>query len=366
MHKPVKLEASVACAHLALLAPDLQQLADSGVDYLHVDIMDGRFVTNFGLDFSMMQAIREVTSMPLDCHLMIEEPERYIDRTIAAGATFISVHLEATRHIQRTLQQIRDGGAKAGIALNPATPLSHLSYILGDLDMITVMSVNPGYAGQKLVPATLTKINDLDQLLSNAGYPQIEIQVDGNVSFEHIPSMVKAGATMLVGGTSSNFSQGLHHPSGGCRHSPSCLGKRACPMITVHSYPLAVMLCVLTMLCWGSWANTLKMEPKSYGFALFYWDQAIGYLLLPLIIGLTFGSFGHQPRPLFEDLRQANATSYAWAIVGGVVFNLANMLFMAALDIAGMAVAYPIAIGIALVEGVGHQLHRAAKGVTPC
>lgn len=123
-------------------------------------------------------------------------------------------------------------------------------------------------------------------------------------------------------------------------------------MILVHSYPVAVALCVLTMFCWGSWANTLKMEPPTYPFSLFYWDQAIGYLLLPLLVGLTFGSLGHEGRNLVEDLRQGSASSYEWAIVGGFVFNLANILFMAALDIAGMAVAFPIAIGIALVEGV--------------
>ena len=123
-------------------------------------------------------------------------------------------------------------------------------------------------------------------------------------------------------------------------------------MIVVHAYPLAVLLCILTMFCWGSWANTLKLEPRSYSFSLFYWDQMIGYLLLPLIVGLTFGSFGSEGRTLFADLRQGTVSSYAWAVLGGVVWNLANMLFMAALDIAGMAVAYPIAIGIALVEGV--------------
>jgi len=123
-------------------------------------------------------------------------------------------------------------------------------------------------------------------------------------------------------------------------------------MILVHSYSIAVALCILTMFCWGSWANTLKMEPPSYPFSLFYWDQAAGYLLLPALVGLTFGSFGHEGRTLFEDLRQGSAGSYGWAVVGGFVFNLANILFMAALDIAGMAVAFPIAIGIALVEGV--------------
>ena len=120
----------------------------------------------------------------------------------------------------------------------------------------------------------------------------------------------------------------------------------------VHSYPLAVLLCVVTMFCWGSWANTLKMEPRTYAFPLFYWDQGIGYVILPLLVGLTFGSFGAHPRPLLQDLLQGSGRAYAWALLGGAVWNLANILFMAALDIAGMAVAYPIAIGIALVEGV--------------
>jgi glucose uptake protein len=123
-------------------------------------------------------------------------------------------------------------------------------------------------------------------------------------------------------------------------------------MMIVHSYPIAVALCMLTMVCWGSWANTLKMEPPSYGFSLFYWDQAVGYLLLPLLIGLTFGSFGTAGRSLLADLQQGSASSYEWALLGGVVFNLANILFMSAIDVAGMAVAYPIGIGIALVEGV--------------
>ena len=123
-------------------------------------------------------------------------------------------------------------------------------------------------------------------------------------------------------------------------------------MMIVHSYPIAVALCMLTMVCWGSWANTLKMEPPSYGFSLFYWDQAVGYLLLPLLIGLTFGSMGADGRSLLADLQQGSASSYEWALLGGVVFNLANILFMSAIDVAGMAVAYPIGIGIALVEGV--------------
>jgi ribulose-phosphate 3-epimerase len=201
----VKLGASVACANLARLEDDLRQLRDSGIDSLHIDIMDGRFVSNFALDFSLMETIGAITDLPLDCHLMIEEPERYVDRAAAAGAQSIAIHYEATRHAQKTLQQIRDAGAKAAIALNPATPLHSLEYVLDDIDVVTIMTVNPGAAGQRLIPAMLGKIRDTRQMLDTAGYPAVEIQVDGNVSFAHIPAMVEAGATILVGGTSSVF-----------------------------------------------------------------------------------------------------------------------------------------------------------------
>lgn len=130
----------------------------------------------------------------------------------------------------------------------------------------------------------------------------------------------------------------------------------------VHSYPIAVALCVLTMMCWGSHANTLKMEPRSYAFPLYYWDQAIGYLLLPLLAGLTFGSFGPGGRRLLDDLAQGSMSSYEWAILGGFVFNLANILFMAAVAIAGLAVTFPIGIGIALVEGVVINYIAQPKG----
>lgn len=133
-------------------------------------------------------------------------------------------------------------------------------------------------------------------------------------------------------------------------------------MMLVHSYAVAVALCVLTMICWGSHANTLKMEPRSYGFSLYYWDQAAGYFLLPLLIGLTFGSLGGDGRSLLADLTQANASSFGWAFLGGVVFNLANILFVSAIDIAGMAIAFPIGIGIAVVEGVLINYLAAPKG----
>lgn len=205
MDKSIKLEASVACANFAHLEADLQQLRAGSVDYLHIDIMDGRFVNNFSLDFSLMATLQRLSDIPMDCHLMIEDPERYIERAVTAGAEYVTIHIEATRHAQKALQEIRDRGARAGIALNPATPIASLDYILDDIDMVTVMTVNPGAVGQKLVPATIRKIADVRHMLANSGHENVEIQVDGNVSFQNIPAMVASGATMLVGGTSSVF-----------------------------------------------------------------------------------------------------------------------------------------------------------------
>jgi ribulose-phosphate 3-epimerase len=205
MNKAIKIEASLACANFKNLEAEIEQLGAAGIDYLHIDIMDGKFVPNFALDFGIMQTARELCGIPQECHLMVVEPERYIEQTVASGAEYVAIHYEATYHVQKALQQIRDTGAKSGIALNPATPLTNLEYILDDIDMVTIMTVNPGFAGQKLIPAMLRKISDVQALLSSTGHDNVEIQVDGNVSFEHIPAMVAAGASMLVGGTSSVF-----------------------------------------------------------------------------------------------------------------------------------------------------------------
>jgi ribulose-phosphate 3-epimerase len=207
MNRSIKLEASLACANLRNLEEDIRQLDEANVDYFHFDIMDGRFVPNFALDFTMLQVVAELSPTPLVCHLMIEEPERYIERTAGFAPAFISIHSEATRNVQRALQQIRRSGVKAGIALSPATPTAALSYILDDIDLITVMTVNPGFSGQTLVPATLKKLSDIRRILDTEGYSHIELEVDGNVSFDHIPAMIARGATMLVGGTSSVFAQ---------------------------------------------------------------------------------------------------------------------------------------------------------------
>jgi ribulose-phosphate 3-epimerase len=205
MARAIKLEASVACANRMNLQDDLRSLAEAGIDLLHIDIMDGRFVSNFCLDFSTMEAIGRCCDIPMDCHLMVEDPERYVGRAIEAGAKYVSIHVEAARHVQQTLQQIRNAGAKAGIALNPGTAIQSLEYLLDTIDMVIVMTVNPGFAGQTLVPATLKKIKDVRRILEESGHADLEVQVDGNVSFQNIPLMVAAGATMLVGGTSSIF-----------------------------------------------------------------------------------------------------------------------------------------------------------------
>lgn len=209
MNRAVKIEASLACANFKNLEADIAQLSAGGIDFLHIDIMDGMFVPNFALDFGAMQVAKELCSIPQECHLMVQDPERYIEKTVACGAQYVSIHYEATYHVQRALQQIKDAGAQSGIALNPATPLTNLEYILDDVDMITIMTVNPGFAGQKLIPAMLRKISDCRELLESTGHENVEIQVDGNVSIEHIPAMVSAGATMLVGGTSSIFRKGF-------------------------------------------------------------------------------------------------------------------------------------------------------------
>lgn len=208
MENVIKIEASVACADFKNLEKDIKELEHNEIDFLHIDIMDGTFVPNFALNFSIMKTLQDITNIPMECHLMVENPERYIDVAAKSGATYLSIHAESTRHIQRTLTQIRDLGVKPGIAFNPATPIDVLEYILNDIEMVVVMTVNPGFAGQALVPATLKKIKDVREYVESRGFGHIEIQVDGNVSMDNIPKMIDAGATMLVGGTSSVFRKG--------------------------------------------------------------------------------------------------------------------------------------------------------------
>jgi ribulose-phosphate 3-epimerase len=205
----MKIAPSVMCADLMELGNDLRELTEAGVEYFHWDIMDGEFVPNFSMSPDIIKAARQVTDVLFDVHLMIQQPERYVQLFAEAGADIIAVHVEATTHLHRTLQRIKETGAKAAVALNPATPLSTIEYILEDVDMVVIMTVNPGFAGQKLIPATLEKIMQLRRILDNKGVTNIDIQVDGNVSFENAVKMKSNGANVFVAGTSSVFKKGL-------------------------------------------------------------------------------------------------------------------------------------------------------------
>ena len=166
----------------------------------HIDIMDGHFVPNITIGPFIVEAIRKVTSLPLDVHLMIEDPDRYLKDFIAAGADYLSVHVETSRHLHRTVQWIKESGAKAGVSLNPATPLWTLEHILEDVDMVVIMSVNPGFGGQGFIPYAMEKIKALKKLLKDRSLPAV-IEVDGGVKPENAAEVAKAGADVLVMGS---------------------------------------------------------------------------------------------------------------------------------------------------------------------
>lgn len=207
-HPPIRLNASLACADWLHLADDLAAIQAAGIDTIHIDVMDGTFVPNYCLNLDNMGTVRKVCDLPMDVHLMIERPERYVERFAEAGADVIVVHEEASAHLQRTLSQIKSLGVKTGAALNVHTPVRNLEYVLEDIDLLLIMTVNPGFAGQKLVPNTLRKIADARAMFDAAGLA-VDIQVDGNVSPDNTPDMVRAGANWLVGGTSSIFRRDL-------------------------------------------------------------------------------------------------------------------------------------------------------------
>ena len=194
----MKIAPSILSADFAALADDIARVEAGEPDQLHVDVMDGRFVPNLTIGPVVVSAIRKRTRLPLDCHLMIVEPERYVGDFVAAGADMVTVHAEATPHLQRVLAQIREAGAKAGVALNPSTPPDVLEYVLDDLDLVLVMSVNPGFGGQAFIPSAYEKIRRIKALV--AGRP-IEVSVDGGVKRDHVRPLADAGATVLVAGS---------------------------------------------------------------------------------------------------------------------------------------------------------------------
>jgi len=194
----VKIAPSILSADFAALADDIARVEAGGPDLLHVDVMDGRFVPNLTIGPVVVEAIRKRTRLPLDCHLMIVEPERYVGDFVRAGADLVTVHAEATPHLQRVLAQIREAGAKAGVALNPATPPDVLEYVLDDIDLVLVMSVNPGFGGQKFIPSAYTKIRQIRQML---GTRPVDLSVDGGVKRDHVRALAEAGASVLVAGS---------------------------------------------------------------------------------------------------------------------------------------------------------------------
>jgi len=194
----IRIAPSILSADFAALAEDIARVEAGGADQLHIDVMDGRFVPNITIGPVVVAAIRKRTRLPLDVHLMIVEPERYVPDFVAAGADMVTVHVEACPHLQRSLAQIRELGAKAGVSLNPATSPETLRYVLDDLDLVLVMSVNPGFGGQAFLPGTYPKLRELRRLLD--GRP-VDVSVDGGVKVDNARALAEHGASTLVAGS---------------------------------------------------------------------------------------------------------------------------------------------------------------------
>ena len=203
------ISSSIMCANLGNLESALRLHEEAAIEYIHVDIMDGNFVPNYTFGPDFCKALRGMTKIPLDIHLMINQPERYSDIWDIRQGDIVSLHLESTNHIQRALAQYKSKGAVTAIAINPGTQIANIEEILPDVDIVLLMTVNPGFAGQKIIPQMFDKIQRMRDFLDSKGYGHIKIQVDGNVSFENARIMRSKGADIFVAGSSSIFNKDI-------------------------------------------------------------------------------------------------------------------------------------------------------------
>jgi len=197
----IKLAPSILSADFARLGEQIDEVARAGADYIHIDVMDGHFVPNITIGAPVVASIRPVTGLPLDVHLMIEHPERYISQFVNAGADIIAVHVEASPHLHATIRLIKELGAKAGVSINPPTPLGVVEEFLPHVDLVLVMSVNPGFGGQPFIPETLPRIANIRKMLDDRTL-RAELEVDGGINADNAPDIVRAGANVLVVGNS--------------------------------------------------------------------------------------------------------------------------------------------------------------------
>ncbi len=216
MAPPIRIAPSILSADFGRLADEVRAVEAAGADWIHVDVMDGRFVPNITIGPLVVEAVRKVTKLPVDAHLMIVEPEKYVDAFAKAGADLVCVHAEVSPHLHRTLQAIRAAGAKPAVALNPSTPLSAVEWVLGDCEMVLLMTVNPGFGGQRYIEACTEKVRRL-RATAEARGQALEIQVDGGIKADTAGAVAAAGANVLVAGTAVFGARDYRAAIGGIR-----------------------------------------------------------------------------------------------------------------------------------------------------